>query len=191
MNRFRGRRASASAQKACWGRTLTRSCSPPPAVPCVSSLLKRSKLLPRASSSCPRSSWTPSSSTCRAWSVAALIGQAAQKGRGLDRHQTDPSIQEGHLRQAQALHAPQAAWPPPASPLSLPRARPSPKKAAAQGRGLLDTAVLQYLPKHSTYVLPCYQVAQISQRLQPHEGQGISAEDREHGPGCAAGQPPE
>lgn len=88
MNRFRGRRASASAQKACWGRTLTRSCSPPPMAPCVSSLLKHSKLLPRASSSCPRSSWTPSSSTCRAWSLAALSG-AAQEGRGLDRPQPE------------------------------------------------------------------------------------------------------
>lgn len=85
MNHFRGRRASASAQKACWGRTLTRSCSPPPMGPCVSSLLKRSKLLPRASSSCPRSSWTPSSSTCRVQSLAVLSRHTTQKGIGLDR----------------------------------------------------------------------------------------------------------
>lgn len=110
MTRFRGRRASASAQKACWGRTLTRSCSPPPMAPCVSSLLKHSKLLPRASSSCPRSSWTPSSSTCRAWSLAALSGHAAQEGRGLDR-----------LHSAQRAPAPPSGTPSQAQPQGLPR----------------------------------------------------------------------
>lgn len=160
--------------------------------PCVSSLLKRSKLLPRASSSCPRSSWTPSSSTCRVWSLAALRRHAAQKGKWVRQaaasaHQIGPSIQDCCLLQAQAPHTPQAAGSPLASPLNLPRAQPSPKKVPAHGRGLLVTAVLQYLPKHSTYALSCYQVAQISQRLQPHEGQEISAKDKECRPYCAAG----
>lgn len=105
MNRFRGRRASASAQKACWGRTLTRSCSPPPMAPCVSSLLKHSRLLPRASSSCSRSSWTPSNSSCRAWSLAALSGHTVQEGRELDR------LQLAHPAPAPPSGAPSGAQP--------------------------------------------------------------------------------
>lgn len=147
MNRFRGRRASASAQKACWGRTLTRSCSPPPMVPCVSSLLKHSKLLPRASSSCPRSSWTPSSSTCRAWSLAALSRHAAQKGRGLDRPQpahTKPAPPSGTPRPGTAPGAPQAAQPPPASPQtspehSHPQKRPQPMVGASESQLFFST----------------------------------------------------
>lgn len=64
----------ARAQKACLGRTVTHSCSPPPTPSSDSSLLRRSKLLPRASSSCPRSSWILSSSTWRVCSCSELSG---------------------------------------------------------------------------------------------------------------------
>lgn len=72
---------NARAQKACWDRTLTLSWSPPPMAPWVSSLLKRSKLLLRASSSRSRSAWTPSSSICRVWFLSELFRHATQKGK--------------------------------------------------------------------------------------------------------------
>lgn len=73
----------ASAQKACLWRTPTLFSSPPPLAARVSSLLKRSRLLPRTSSSRPRNTWDLSSSTCRVRSLSELIKHAIWKENGL------------------------------------------------------------------------------------------------------------